>query len=653
MVRSFDVFDTSVTRLVGRPASVFLLLGHMLVRRSLWSQSAEQFAASRVQAELRARCNTAAQEVTLKAIYAELAYAHELAIEVVESFGEIEVQLEAHLLRAIPETVALIRVARAKHERIIFLSDTYFPTEVVRKWLLNLHVAEKTDYVEASSALGVTKERGDLFREVMRQRAIAPSAITHFGDNIVSDVSVPSSLGISAHHFSGCKLSEYEEVMEAQSVETGGLSSIFAGASRWVRLSIPAGSGEVADLRDMAAQVAGPVICAYVLWLLRKAESLGLRRLLFVSRDGQIMLKVAKLLAQKLGVDVEMTYLYGGRQVFNLAAFQEMDAEAIGWLLESATLVTMRDILERADIEISNVLPKIESYGLPKAGKISPESIDALKAFLADREISAEISKAAERRRIRIRKYLAACGLADPVACGIVDIGWKGRVFKALQVILSGSSAERRVGLYFGLFGKPQSVDPQQLQAFLFEVTESARVGVGSDIPALANVMEIFCQADHGQVLDVVEDGGSYVPQLRVEESPGSSKWDVTYFQQCVEAYADILAISPEWNPEADLRGMCSQLIRKLMTTPSLREAQLLGAFRYNDDQNGAAAEPLSVPFRVLDFTAVFRQGGLPRKSHVWWETGALTMTNPNVFRILRLARWMSRVRSAARRLFM
>src|SRR5882762_8619962 len=71
VVRSFDVFDTSLTRLVGRPSAVFFLQGHVLVCRGLWKASAEQFAAARLEAERRARHNAGGQEVTLKAIYRE------------------------------------------------------------------------------------------------------------------------------------------------------------------------------------------------------------------------------------------------------------------------------------------------------------------------------------------------------------------------------------------------------------------------------------------------------------------------------------------------------------------------------------------------------------------------------------------------------
>ncbi len=436
--------------------------------------------------------------------------------------------------------------------------------------------------------------------------------------------------------------------MEEQSIDTAGVSSLFAGASRWVRLSLSAESQKLADLRDMAAQIAGPVICAYVIWVLRKAKSLGLRRLLFVSRDGQIMLKVAKLLAPKLGVELEMAYFYGGRQVFNLAAFREMDSETIGWLVESATLVTMSDILQRVDMQVSEVLPELERFGLPRTGRIASERIDALRAFLCDRRIVEKIAKAANWRRNRIRRYLSSCGLADSAACGVVDIGWKGRVFKALALILDDLSAAHHVGLYFGLFAKPKAMRAAQFQAFLFECEEVSRVGAGSDIPSLPNVMEIFCQADHGQVLDVVEDGVSYAPVIREQQNLGSSEWDIAYFQKCVEAYADVLAIGSEWTPDTDLRTMCSRLIRMLMTQPSLQEARLLGAFDYNDDQNGATAEPFAVPFRVSDFGAVFEQGTFPRKSHVWWEAGALRMTDPTTIRILRLARRISRVRSTA-----
>ena len=56
-MESFDVFDTVLTRIVGLPVSVFVVLGKKLTDKSMLSVSPVEFARQRVEAEARARHN--------------------------------------------------------------------------------------------------------------------------------------------------------------------------------------------------------------------------------------------------------------------------------------------------------------------------------------------------------------------------------------------------------------------------------------------------------------------------------------------------------------------------------------------------------------------------------------------------------------------
>ena len=647
-VRSFDVFDTSLTRLVGRPASIFMLHGYLLVRRGVWKSSPEQFAAARLEAERRARRSARTQEVTLDTIYNEMAFAYDLSAEEVRYLQQTEIQLETRLLRAVPETQREIDAIRRARGRIIFISDTYFPRSVIEDWLQDLSVATAEDRVWASSESGVTKEGGDLFREAIRHERIEPQAMVHIGDNIYSDVTVPTLLGIRALHFDRCNLTRYEQLMEECAADTVGVSSLFAGTSRWVRLSFSAHNRKAAIMRDIVAGVAGPVICAYVAWVLKSALDLGLGRLLFVSRDGQVMLKVARQLAPKLGVSLELSYFYGGRQVLNVAGLQAVDSQAIEWIVESAASITLVDVLQRVGLAISDVSDEVQRYALPEAGAIGWERIDALKAFLSDAIIADRICTVAVQRRNLIRAYLSSCGLADASPCGIVDIGWRGRVFGAIRQILADSGGSRHTGLYFGLFARPRGSDPEKFKPFMFDLTDRARIGLGSDIPCLASVMEIFCQADHGPVLDMIPNQHGYEPVLRTQKNECGPAWDVPYFQRCLELYAEALPLDPEWCVDADLRSMCERLLRAFITEPTRDEAEVLGAFHYNDDQNGAVAQPFAIPYRVSDFRSAFRGGTYPKKAYAWWEAGALAMTSRPTRRVLDLACRLHTLRSTA-----
>jgi len=647
--RSFDVFDTSLTRLVGHPASLFYLQGRWLARSGDWAQGAAQFAAARGQAERLARANTKAQEVTLAAIYAQFAHAHDLTSAQCESFMRLELELEALMLRPVPETQRSLRDHRREGGKVLFVSDTYFPLDVVRGWLRSCGVSEPSDSVWASSEAGVTKLTGDLFRLVMRHEKIEPASLLHTGDSVAADVIAPTALGIRTRWFEAGLLTANERLLEQHAARTDGVASLFAGAARHVRLSVGATDSRQRALRSLASQVAGPLLSAFVAWVLTRAQASGLKRLLFVARDGEVMLRMAAPLAEKLGLRFEMHYLYAGRQVVNLAGLKAVDATALSWITENAGSATLADVLQRVNLELTPALADEASRaGLATSGPIGWSQLDRLGDFLQTPMLAARILEAAARSRAHVQAYFSAAGLMDGTPCAIIDVGWRGRVFNSICQVIGDEHAARHTALYFGLFAKPNPCPAGGQQAFLFDLSGEVPIGSGHDIPKLAQALEIFCQATHGQVLGLArDDDGRFRPVLRTEHNDVGPHWDVAYFQDGMTAYAESLALDVRWcTPMPDLRPMCAELLRKLMTEPTREEARALGGFHYNDDQGGAASEPFSRPYAYSDFRATFQQGQFPHKSMIWWEPGAVAMTAPRVHAALRLARRLWKFRA-------
>ncbi|MGF1669249.1 MAG: hypothetical protein ACFCU6_02280, partial [Balneolaceae bacterium] len=75
---SFDVFDTIVTRKVGDPYAIFLLIGKRLLEKKMINSSPELFARSRLASEKKARRNKNHQEIQLINIYEEMFLSYSL-----------------------------------------------------------------------------------------------------------------------------------------------------------------------------------------------------------------------------------------------------------------------------------------------------------------------------------------------------------------------------------------------------------------------------------------------------------------------------------------------------------------------------------------------------------------------------------------------
>lgn len=645
MLRSFDVFDTVLTRLVGLPESMFLLLGQRAAQAGHWPHSPERFMAARMTAESHARLHAHPREVTLAGIYDEIAFAHGLSAAALRSCQALEVELENVLLRPVPAARRAIDQARATGHSVAFISDIYLPLALVRDWLARPGLAAAGDAVWVSSESGMTKASGELFKLVREQVGSAPTSWFHTGDNLHSDVAMPRSLGIRTEFSEACRLTRYERQMEAHASATGALSSLLAGAARWVRLSHPAANAAQTGLRDIAAGVAGPVLWAFVTWVLRTAQREGLRRIWFTARDGQVMLRVARRIAPHLGIDIEMGYLYGGRQVVHLAALERIDERALKWLTGGAGAVSVEALLERVGLQPADVADALRRHGLPIRGPIGWARAAGLDAFFTDAAVATAVLAVARERREDIRSYFSTCGLIGGEACAVVDIGWRGSVLRSIVDLVGPADAARHRFLYFGLYARPPDVPEAAMTAFCFDLSGRPALGSGHDVPSLTSVMEIFCQADHPQIVHVERRGSEHVPRLRAPPAMGPTLWDVAYFQDAVEAFADAVLLDLAADADADLRPMVAQLLQALMATPSPSEASVLGSVQYIDDQGGTTSEPFAHPYRLRDLRAVARSGELPGKSLAWWEEGAWALTPKSVQLVLRAARKFGKAR--------
>lgn len=643
-LRTLDVFDTVLSRMVGDPASVFVLLGQHAVRAGWWTRDVAEFAAARRAAETLARAHAHPREVTLAEIYRQFAFLHGLNDAAAAACAARELELEHELLWAVPQGARCLADARRARAQVAFISDTYVPADTLQRWLTTLNVALPGERVWASSEAGDRKADGGLFRRVARELP-GVRRWQHLGDHPVSDVEMPRRMGIEARRFTPCLLNRYETAMESFAVTSGGLASLLAGAGRWLRLSQPARSPAQEALRELAAGVAGPVLSSFVVWLLREAQRSGIRRLWFVARDGQVLLRMAQRLAERMGVDVELGYLYAGRQVVHLAGLQCVDGAALDWLTGGAGILPLQAVLERADLQPEDVVGAVQRHGLPREGVLGWEAMAALRAFFADAEVQALVLQRAAARRETLRAYYQSCGLIDGERCAVVDIGWRGSVLRSLFNVLGREQGARHRFLYFGLYARPADVPGADMAAYCFDVSGRQHFGTGHDIPSLTSVMEIFCQADHGPVLSVERQDGAFVPRLRNSADMPRSDWDVAFFQECLERYAAVLRLDLLPETGGDLRALSERLLRLLMQAPLPDEARILGGVQYVDDQGGTTAQPFAEAYRVEDWRASVRAGALPQKTLAWWTEGAWTLTPATVRLLLVAARRLGRAR--------
>jgi predicted HAD superfamily hydrolase len=301
MIASFDVFDTVLTRVVTNPTSVWLLLGRRLAANELIDFSPEAFMRMRRSAQERIHHNARWGEFTLRQVYAELGGNLGLDEESIARWVEEEYRLEAELLRGVPGIHTLVEEMRGRGHRIVYLSDMYLEAAFLREQLRLHGFFQQGDQCLVSCELGHPKRTGGAFRVMAELNGVEVSQIIHHGNSAEFDIRGGRRAGVRTRALFGANPTRFERALEGKVFDTEGLSAVMAGAARLTRLSGTGGSREEAVVRDIVAGVVAPALVGYVIWVLRRAEKLGLRRLHFVGDEGEVLLELARRLAPRLG----------------------------------------------------------------------------------------------------------------------------------------------------------------------------------------------------------------------------------------------------------------------------------------------------------------------------------------------------------------
>jgi hypothetical protein len=362
-----------------------------------------------------------------------------------------------------------------------------------------------------------------------------------------------------------------------------------------------------------------------------------------MARDGEVMLPVAKEIASKLGIDIDIGYLYAGRQVIKPATLRQYDDDTVDWIMHGAQFLTTREWLTRLNLTFEET--RALQPDLPDANAIiGQENLAALRSLMSDKAFQAlTISRSTEIRK-RVTQYLQHCNLLDSTRCCIVDIGWRGTVLKALDELIGREHTRRHLFLYFGLHGLPAAQGELDARGYLFEHKPQQARGRGADLPCITSIMEIFCQADHGPVLAVESQGNTYVPRCGAHVT--SDQWNIEIFQKYIHSFARSVQIDLLHDHAPDLRDLVESTLRRLLIQPTRQESSLIASIPFTNGPEGGGHAGVCRAYCLADLVTAYRVGGWPSIGLNWWIQGAQVITTPTMVLLIRISAKLGRLRA-------
>lgn len=503
MVKSFDVFDTVLTRDVYQPKDVFFILGLRLEKKGI-IRDALSFQKMRITAERLARQTVNKEEVSISDIYAKLQELMNIQTDVALKIMEEELKIEYEFISPIQENLKKI------DNNTVLVSDTYFNSDFVRKLLKKVGAPNYLEVYTSSEVLK-TKNSGKMFEFLGQKYKI----MEHTGDNYISDFHNANLYGIRGIFYKNSKPTIYEKsIYELENIPYE-VRSILSGCMKASRLSMHYSEETLNYLHRVSTNIIGPIMYFYVYWVLQMAKLNNLDVLYFISRDGQLLYKIAKKLIENRKINIEVRYLYGSRKAWHLPSTLEFDEFLLNWLFDPTIFLSLEEVLKRAELSLSDISHNRDLMQFDIKKNLNFEERKIIKeAFQKDEVIRNKILEKANCKRKIVIEYLIQEGFEKNKKIGIVDVGWRGRQQVSLSKILDAGGIYPKDGIYGFYISLINPVKPYKEDKFLEFLSSKYYPEI---IYGYEGIYETFLRATHGSCIDYEKNtyGGNVIPVCR------------------------------------------------------------------------------------------------------------------------------------------
>jgi predicted HAD superfamily hydrolase len=412
---SFDIFDTLVCRKLLYPGDIFLIIERRLNEDN---KKLNNFAAIRINAEKIAQ--NADTYYNLDSIYAEIKAITGLDDYILDYIKELEIATELNYMSPRKEIIEAVRFAQSTIGQIIFTSDMYLSSGIIKEILRKCGLDVTDNFVvNVSCEQKKSKYDGTLF-EYYRKLYVSKK-ILHIGDDDFADIVQAKKYGITAFKILS-NICMFENSIFKKLNVSGHLldDRIVLGHFAAQCFNDPFSINNtprktINNITDIGYLFFGPLATAYVVWLLQKAAEYKVDKILFISRDGYILDKLYKKVAVK---KPEGFYFYTSRRTAGVCSMQDrQDIIEVFNAYYMARNITLAQFFE-------------SSFGIEACDEDKTKSlIDFSKADLCDYIISAyehDILKNAQNERIEYEQYIQRCNIKTGEKIGVINLAGTG-----------------------------------------------------------------------------------------------------------------------------------------------------------------------------------------------------------------------------------
>ena len=403
-VVSFDLFDTLVLRNVSQPADVFRLVE--------LKYDIHNFAHIRKKAEKECM-DKLGMCYTLSDIYSLLQSQYGISKDVLMK----ELEVEKQICVVNPYMKEIYEELQKKGQNIVILTDTYFSKDFILGLLTDLGFSMPSDIL-ISCECKKSKSVGDIYELFHGKKVI------HVGDNYRCDIQNAKKAGCSAYYYKSSQL-----IGKKYRISEKNLSIGAAISNGLVNNTFFNGSSKMNDRMQLGYAYLGPVSVGYCQWIYTVAKKNDVTKLLFLSRDADILYKTYN----DLHFDIDSEYVYVSRNALLLLVFDRYE----DLFIENLRKWTKKKSCTIQTFLQANHLTFIDGFlkeaGLSKKDILSAKSFASI-AYLIKKH-KKELYDSMADMRCQAKNYWE-CVIGTNKKVALVDIGWRANSYVCLRYFL-------------------------------------------------------------------------------------------------------------------------------------------------------------------------------------------------------------------------
>lgn len=453
-VVSFDVFDTCIFRPFEKPSDLFELLEKDL--------NIPGFKNARIVAEKNVRKKKVFSEITLEEIYNEMSSTFKIA----KMFMNQEIYLELKMCYANPYMLDVYKKLKENNKTIVFTSEMYLPTKTISEIIIKNGFTE-FENIYVSSEYDCFKGDGKLF-EVVKQDYKNGETIIHVGDSFDSDIAGAKIAGIESYHYKKCTLDNKKE-------KTLATSMAVAVGNNYLNC----GSYELTNAQALAFKYVGLCVSGYCEWINEFAQENKVDKILFLSRDMDIVCKVYNQHYKQF----DNEYVTVSRTALLKLIIKDNPKEFFEDVIKARCDKgqTIQHVFKQ--LEFDDLFVSLKDYGLKYDDFLTNDNIKKVEKLFFD-NLNTIINTYSKFEEPALEYFKSVIGGVKNVC--VVDLGWRGSNIIYLNMLLTKTwkLCDRVYGVMLGCVERQNNLNlikNKTISAYAFSPLHNVGLMKGKD----------------------------------------------------------------------------------------------------------------------------------------------------------------------------